>query len=50
LSSEQLANLNELTRDLPETDRIVNSQEDGTVQFTVPMNSNDIVMVKLTRK
>jgi xylan 1,4-beta-xylosidase len=47
LTAEQIAKLNELTRDLPETNKIVDSGKDGTVEFTIPMNSNDIVLVKL---
>jgi len=49
LSPAQIAHLNELTRDLPETDHIVHSAPDGTVEITIPMNSNDIVLVKLAR-
>jgi xylan 1,4-beta-xylosidase len=49
LSGAQIAQLNELTRDLPETDKAVRSGSDGTVEFSIPMNSNDIVLVKLTR-
>jgi xylan 1,4-beta-xylosidase len=48
LSAPQIAHLNELTRDLPETDKVVQSLPTGTVEFTIPMNSNDIVLVKLT--
>ena len=49
LSAAQITHLNELTRDLPETDKVVQSGSTGTVEFTVPMNSNDIVLVKLER-
>jgi xylan 1,4-beta-xylosidase len=48
LSAPQIAHLNELTRDLPETDKVLQSGPKGTVEFTIPMNSNDIVLVKLT--
>jgi xylan 1,4-beta-xylosidase len=48
LSALQIAHLNELTRDLPETDKVVQTGPMGTVEFTIPMNSNDIVLVKLT--
>ena len=48
LSASQIAHLNELTRDLPETDKVMQSGPKGTVEFTIPMNSNDIVLVKLT--
>ena len=49
LTTAQIAHLNELTRDLPETDRAVRSGSDGTVDLSIPMNSNDIVLVKLKR-
>jgi xylan 1,4-beta-xylosidase len=49
LTPEQVAHLNELTRDLPESGKVVRSGKDGTIEFTVPMNSNDIVLVKLVR-
>jgi len=49
LTAAQIAHLNELTRDLPETDKVMRSGPTGTVEFTVPMNSNDVVLVKLKR-
>jgi xylan 1,4-beta-xylosidase len=49
LNEAQIAHLNDLTRDLPETDKVVRSGNDGTVDITLPMNSNDIVLVKLVR-
>jgi len=49
LSAAQIAHQNELTRDLPETDKVVHSGPAGTFEFTAPMNSNDVVLVKLTR-
>jgi len=49
LTTAQIAHLNELTGDLPETDRTMRSGPTGTAEFTVPMNSNDIVLVKLIR-
>jgi beta-xylosidase len=49
LTTAQIAHLNELTRDLPETDKIVRSGSGGTVDLSIPMNSNDIVLVKLKR-
>jgi xylan 1,4-beta-xylosidase len=49
LTAAQIAHLNKLTRDLPETDKVMRSGSAGTVEFTVPMNSNDVVLVKLTR-
>ena len=50
LTKQQIATLSELTRDLPETDKVVQSGKQSTVEITVPMNSNDIVLIKLTRK
>lgn len=47
LNAAQIARLNELTRDLPETDKVMPSGPMGTVEFTVPMNSHDVVLVKL---
>jgi xylan 1,4-beta-xylosidase len=47
LSATQIARLNDLSRDVPEKDRIVRTAPDGSVAITVPMNSNDIVLVKL---
>jgi xylan 1,4-beta-xylosidase len=47
LSAEQITHLNHLTQDLPETDKIVHSGPTGTFNITVPMNSNDIVLVEL---
>jgi xylan 1,4-beta-xylosidase len=49
LTAAQVAHLNELTRDLPETDKVMRSGSDGTIEFSIPMNSNDIVLVKLLR-
>jgi xylan 1,4-beta-xylosidase len=49
LSAAQIARLNELTRDLPETDKVLQSGPDGTVELTVPMNSNDVVLIKVQR-
>jgi len=49
LTDMQVAHLMELTRDLPVTDRVVRSGSDGTLQVTIPMSSNDIVLVKLRR-
>jgi xylan 1,4-beta-xylosidase len=36
-----------LSRDLPETDKTVRGGPDGTIQFSVPMKSNDIVLITL---
>jgi xylan 1,4-beta-xylosidase len=49
LTAAQIAHLNELTRDLPETGKVMQSGPTGTVKFSIPMNSNDIVLVKLKR-
>lgn len=49
LTQTQIAHLNNLTRDLPETTKSVRSSADGTIDITVPMNSNDIVLVQLKR-
>ena len=49
LTETQIAHLNELTQDLPETDKVVRSDTGGNVEITFPMNSNDIVLVKLVR-
>ncbi len=49
LSEAELAHLNELTRDLPETDRTIEIDSSGMTRITLPMHSNDIVLVKLMR-
>ena len=49
LTEAQIGHLNDITRDLAETDRVVRSDIGGTVDITFPMNSNDIVLVKLVR-
>ena len=49
LTPTQVAHLNNLTRDLPESSRMMRSGKDGTIEVTVPMNSNDILLVKLER-
>jgi xylan 1,4-beta-xylosidase len=49
LTEAQIAHLSDLTRDLPETDKVVCSGANGTLDTTFPMNSNDIVLVKLVR-
>lgn len=50
LTPAQLEQLKNLTLDLPETDRIMHSGLAGTVEVTLPMNSNDVVLVKLTHE
>ena len=47
LSSEQIAKLNELTCDRPETNTVVHTGNNATIEVSIPMNSNDIVLVKL---
>ena len=47
LTEAEIANLMDLTRDLPETDKVVRSNAEGNIDTTFPMNSNDIVLVKL---
>jgi len=49
LTGGQVANLNKLTRDLPVTDKVMRSGAEGTIELSIPMNSNDIVLVKLLR-
>jgi xylan 1,4-beta-xylosidase len=49
LTAAQIAHLSGLTRDLPETDNVVRTGANGIVQFSVPMRSNDIVLIKLHR-
>jgi xylan 1,4-beta-xylosidase len=50
LTQQQFAKLNEQTRDLPETEKVMKSSKGGAIDVTLPMNSNDIVLVKLVRK
>lgn len=49
LTAEQVAKLNDLTRDLPVTNKVVESSKHGTAEVAISMNSNDIVLVKLVR-
>ena len=49
LSATQLAHLQELTRDLPSSDKMMQSGPAGTIDVAVSMSSNDIVLVKLVR-
>jgi xylan 1,4-beta-xylosidase len=49
LTALQIEHLNELTRDLPETDKVLQSGPMGIVKFNVEMNSNDVVLLKLER-
>jgi xylan 1,4-beta-xylosidase len=47
LTETQIAHLNDLTKDAPEADKVVRSAADGAINTAFPMNSNDIVLVKL---
>ena len=49
LTEAEITHLNDLTRDLPNVDQ-VESGADGTIVLTIPMSSNDVVLVKLMRK
>lgn len=49
LTSAQLEQLSLATRDLPEADRVVKVGRDGSYKFSLPMRTNDIVLVTLER-
>ena len=49
LTGAQLARLRSATSDLPEASKTVESGKDGTLRDTLPMNSNDVVLVTLSR-
>ena len=49
LTPGQIAHLNQLTQDLPETDKLVQTDSVGSLKISVPMRSNDIVLIKLNR-
>jgi xylan 1,4-beta-xylosidase len=49
LSPAQLDTLRNLTRDLPETDRVVKIAKSGSIEFSLKMHSNDVVLVTLER-
>jgi xylan 1,4-beta-xylosidase len=49
LSAEQLAKLQSLTQDQPEVNELVKVGKDGKLKWTLPMRSNDIVLVTLER-
>ena len=49
LSPAQLDRLKNLTRDVPETDRAVEVGKGGSYQFSLPMHSNDVVLVALEK-
>lgn len=49
LTAPQIEHLNQLTRDALETDRTVRSSPQGTLAVEIPMSSNDIVLMQLSR-
>ena len=49
LSTEETAHLNEITRDAPVRDEVLSVGKDGIVNIVLPMQSNDIVLLKLRR-
>jgi xylan 1,4-beta-xylosidase len=48
LSPQQLQKLGDLTRDLPETEHTVTVASNGVAVVSLPMHTNDAVLVKLT--
>jgi len=50
LQPAQLDHLRMLTLDLPEIDRVVDVGSDGSYEFSLPMCSNDVVLLILERK
>lgn len=48
LTPAQVDQLHTLTKDLPETDRVVRIGKAGSLDLNVPMRSNDIALVTLT--
>jgi xylan 1,4-beta-xylosidase len=49
LSSAELEQLRTLTRDLPESDRLIEVGTGGSYMFSLAMSSNDVVLVTLER-
>ena len=49
LSPAQLDQLRNLTRDVPEADRVIQVGTNGSYEFSLPMHSNDVVLVTLER-
>jgi xylan 1,4-beta-xylosidase len=49
LTPAQLDQLRKLTRDLPQTDRVVRVGKSGSCKLSLPMRSNDVVLVTLDR-
>jgi len=48
LDARQINQLNDLTRDRPEKHQAVRTNHDGDALITVPMRSNDVVLITLT--
>lgn len=49
LTPAELDKLRNLTRDVPEVDRVVEVGKSGSYTFSLPMRSNDVVLVTLER-
>ena len=49
LTATQLDQLNSLTRDLPEINRVIKVGKKGSYTFSLPMRSNDIVLLTLEK-
>ena len=49
LTAAQLDQLNSLTRDLPEINRVVKVGKKGSYTFSLPMRSNDVVLLTLEK-
>jgi xylan 1,4-beta-xylosidase len=49
LTADQIAKLQTLTTDAPESEKTVKVGKDGKASVAVPMHSNDVVLMKLTR-
>jgi xylan 1,4-beta-xylosidase len=50
LTPAQLTNLQQLTRDLPEIRRTVRIARDGAYAMSLPMRTNDVLLVELKRE
>ena len=50
LAPAQLRQLQDLTRDMPEIDRMAEVGVDGRLALSLPMRSNDILLVELDRQ
>jgi xylan 1,4-beta-xylosidase len=49
LSAEQIATLQKLSNDAPEADLKVSVGADGVFRRTIPMRTNDVILVKLEK-